>query len=287
MLLEPNYKTKSDDNNKIVDTIPRIVNICCRTEDGFNHMCKWIEENPEKVSRDFLALLAGTMRVEPSLNSSGMPYRGMNSFEWKFNFKSLNQNLGSLFIKRLADNSYEYKRQLSLFSLKTKRPVWFVFAGLGGQWIGMAKALMPIKMFADRIEECHQILTPYGIDIKHLLLSEDKESMSSMTSKFCATTAIEIALYDVMEALNIVPDGILGHSFGEIAAAYADGCLTKKEALLVTYFRGIVTENDKMIPKGLMAVLGMSWSEAQKICPKGTSVVCNNGKEIVVVSGIH
>ena len=149
----------------------------------------------------------------------------------------------------------------------------------------MAKALMPIKIFADKIEECHKVLEPFGVDLKYLLLSDDKNSMSSMTNKFCATTAIEIALTDVMTSLNIIPDGIIGHSFGEIAAAYADGCLSTEEALLVTYFRGVVTESDKKIPKGLMAVVGLSWNEAKKLCPKGTSVVCNNGKDTVVISG--
>ena len=182
---------------------------------------------------------------------------------------------------------YEYKRQHSLYIEKTVRPLWFVFPGLGGQWVGMAKALMPIKTFADKIEECHKILEPYGIDLKHLLLSDDKNSMSTMTNKFCATTAIEIAMMDIMTSLNIIPEGIIGHSFGEIAAAYADGCLNTKEALLVTYYRGVVTESDKKIPKGLMAVAGLSWNEARKMCPKGVSVVCNNGKDTVVVSGMY
>ena len=78
-LLEPNYKTITEDSLKIADEIPRIVNICCRTEEAFNDMCKWIESNPQKVTRDFLALIAETMRIEPSLNSSGMPYRGLTS----------------------------------------------------------------------------------------------------------------------------------------------------------------------------------------------------------------
>ena len=174
-----------------------------------------------------------------------------------------------------------------MFTQKTQRPVWFVFPGLGGQWVGMAKALMPIKVFRESIEECHKMLAPFGMNLKHLLLSDDKDSMSTMTNKFCATTAIEIALFDTISSLGVTCDGIIGHSFGEIAAAYADGCLTAKEALLVTYYRGVVTESDKKIPKGLMAVLAMSWNEAKKLCPKGTSVVCNNGKDTVVVSGIH
>ena len=149
----------------------------------------------------------------------------------------------------------------------------------------MAKALMPIKIFANKIEECHQILDPFGIDLKHLLLSDDKNSMSTMTNKFCATTALEIAMFEVIKALNITPDGIIGHSFGEIACAYADECLTTEEALLVSLKRGVITENDKRIPKGIMAVIGMSWNEVKQLCPQGVSVVCNNAKNTVVVSG--
>lgn len=153
--------------------------------------------------------------------------------------------------------------------------------------MGMAKALMPIKIFADKIEECHQFYRLFNIDLKHLLLSDDKNSISTMTKKFCSTTALEIALFDLIKALGIVPDGIIGHSFGEIAAAYADGCLTTSEALFVSYIRGKITESDKRITKGLMAVVGMSWEDTKKLCPSGVDVVCNNGKDSVVISGIH
>ena len=145
---------------------------------------------------------------------------------------------------------------------------------------------MPIKIFADKIEECHRFYQTYNIDLKHLLLSDDKSSISTMTKKFCATTALEIALFDVIKALEIVPDGIIGHSFGEIAAAYADGCLTTEEALFVSYIRGKITESDKRIPRGLMAVVGMTWEDTRKICPHGVNVVCNNGRDSVVISGI-
>ena len=144
---------------------------------------------------------------------------------------------------------------------------------------------MSLERFAEKIEECHQILVPYGINLKHLLLSEDKDTMSTMTNKFCATTAIEIALYEVMKSLNIMFDGVIGHSFGEIAAAYAVECLNTEEALLVSFFRGLITESDKNLPNGLMAVVGLSWHEMKKRCPEGVEVVCNNGKETVVVSG--
>jgi fatty acid synthase len=101
-----------------------------------------------------------------------------------------------------------------------------------------------------------------------------------MTNKFVSTTALQIALIEVLLKLDIIPDGIIGHSFSEIACAYADQCLSTEEAILTSYWRGVVTENDNQIPKGLMAEVGLSWEETKILCPKGVYVVCNNSKEL-------
>ena len=106
-----------------------------------------------------------------------------------------------------------------------------------------------------------------------------------MTAKFCATTAIEIALFEILKALDITPDGIIGHSFGEIACAYADGCLSTKEAMITTYLRGAITESDTKIPKGLMAVCALTKAEAKKIMPPEVVIACYNAKNTVVLSG--
>jgi fatty acid synthase len=149
----------------------------------------------------------------------------------------------------------------------------------------MARALMPIDIFADKIEECAQILKPFNVDLKHMLLNDDKNSISTMTNKFVTTTSMQIALVEVLKKLDITPDGIIGHSFGEIACAYADGCLTTEEAVLTSYWRGVITESDHKIPKGLMAAVGLSWNETKKILPKGVHVVCDNSKDSVTISG--
>jgi fatty acid synthase len=149
----------------------------------------------------------------------------------------------------------------------------------------MAKALMPIDIFANKIEECAQILKPFNVDLKHMLLNDDKNSMSTMTNKFIATTSMQIALVEVLQKLDITPDGIIGHSFGEIACAYTDGCLTTEEAVLTSYWRGVITESDDKIPRGTMAAVGLSYNETKKMCPKGVFVVCDNSKDSVTISG--
>ena len=77
VLVEPNYKLTTDDNLRIVEEIPRIINICGRTEESVRNWFNFIENNPNKVTRDFLALLTDTMKYTPSINSAGYPFRGI------------------------------------------------------------------------------------------------------------------------------------------------------------------------------------------------------------------
>jgi hypothetical protein len=76
-LLEPNYKELSADAFKIADKIPRLINLCARNEESLKSLFDFIENNPNKITRDFLALICDTMKIKPSLNSAGFPNRGL------------------------------------------------------------------------------------------------------------------------------------------------------------------------------------------------------------------
>ncbi|CAG2105207.1 unnamed protein product [Medioppia subpectinata] len=75
VLLEPNYKVETSNSFLIAENIPRIVNICGRTEEAVKYVMDFIQNNPKRVTNDFLALLAPVMRFVPCINSGGMPYR--------------------------------------------------------------------------------------------------------------------------------------------------------------------------------------------------------------------
>jgi len=59
----------------------------------------------------------------------------------------------------------------------------------------------------------------------------------------------------VLRALDITPDGIIGHSVGELGCAYADGCFTAEEMILAAYARGRASLETDVIP-GMMAAIG-------------------------------
>lgn len=60
---------------------------------------------------------------------------------------------------------------------------------------------------------------------------------------------------DVLTTVGIHPDGIVGHSVGELGCAYADGTLTAQQTVLAAYSRGRAILDSKL-PPGAMAAVG-------------------------------
>jgi fatty acid synthase len=65
----------------------------------------------------------------------------------------------------------------------------------------------------------------------------------------------QVALVDVLTTVGIHPDGILGHSVGELGCAYADGAFTAEQTVLAAYWRGRCILESKL-PHGAMAAVG-------------------------------
>lgn len=110
--------------------------------------------------------------------------------------------------------------------------------------------------------------------------------------------AIQIALTDTLRELGVVPDGIIGHStgnltlythqfynLGEMGCGYADGALTAEQTMKLAYHRGTSIMNCKLGIKGGMAAIGLTWEDAAARCPEGVYPACHNGQDSVTVSG--
>jgi len=109
---------------------------------------------------------------------------------------------------------------------------------MGTQWSGMGRDLMTLKFFHQSIEQSAIVLKKYDIDLFQLILSSTPSDLDKPVNSFVGIAAIQIALVDCLKAMGIEPDGIVGHSVGELGCAYADGCFTAEETLLAAYFRG-------------------------------------------------
>ncbi|KAJ2951876.1 hypothetical protein O0L34_g4119 [Tuta absoluta] len=165
-----------------------------------------------------------------------------------------------------------------------KRPLWFVYSGMGSQWVGMGKQLMRIPTFAAAIERCDKVLKPRGLDIVNIICSPDKTMFDNILHSFVGIAAVQIGLTDVLRQVGIVPDKIIGHSVGELGCGYADGCLTAEEMVLAAFSRGTVSLQTKLI-NGSMAAVGIGYQQAVKLCPPEIDVACHNGPESCTISG--
>lgn len=64
-----------------------------------------------------------------------------------------------------------------------------------------------------------------------------------------------MALVDLLKSIGIEPNGVVGHSVGELGCAYADGTFTADQAILAAFWRGRSILESKL-PQGSMAAVG-------------------------------
>lgn len=89
---------------------------------------------------------------------------------------------------------------------------------------------------------------------------------------------------DILRALDIKPDGMIGHSVGELGCAYADGCFTAEEMIIAAYARGRASVDTKL-PKGMMAAIGLGYKDIKDRLPHDIDVACHNSAESCTISG--
>jgi fatty acid synthase len=183
-----------------------------------------------------------------------------------------------------GENANCLKRNVQESIRAQKLPIVWVFPGAGSQWPTMGRSFLGFPIIRNTMEKLHSLLVPNGIDLMEIITSEDPTTFDNILNTFVGVTAIQIGIVDALKELGIEPDYIVGHSFGEIACAYADGCLTAEQAILIAYYRGISIHESDIID-GLMAVVAMSADALNLIIPEDIDIACYNTVNLCTVSG--
>lgn len=79
-----------------------------------------------------------------------------------------------------------------------KRPVWFIFSGMGSQWQGMGTDLMKLPIFADAINKCDIILKPRGVDIKNILTDQNPKLFDNILNSFVGIAAVQVRVDPIL-----------------------------------------------------------------------------------------
>lgn len=167
--------------------------------------------------------------------------------------------------------------------------VAFVFSGMGPQWWAMGRQLLQQEpVFQETIKKCDTLLKQYT-DWSlwdELTALEVRSRIHETEIAQPAIFAVQVALAALWRSWGIVPDAIVGHSVGEVAAACVAGALSLEDAVRVIFHRSRVQA--KAAGHGKMLAVGLSAQEAQQILAgheEQVSIAAINSPIAITLSG--
>ncbi|MEI5101837.1 type I polyketide synthase [Streptomyces sp. PmtG] len=161
-----------------------------------------------------------------------------------------------------------------------------VFPGQGSQWTGMARQLLDESPeFADAMRACADALAPH-VDWSPLDVVRDGTGLDRVDVVQPVLFAVMVSLARLWRAYGVVPDAVVGHSQGEIAAAVVAGALTLADGAKTVALRSRAIA--RVAGNGGMVSLALPQDRAaERIAPWDgrLALAAVNGPSAVVVSG--
>lgn len=202
----------------------------------------------------------------------------------------------SYFVAATFDQAYGSISEMSKPVRSTKPPkLGFVFTGQGAQHFEMGRELYAYQVYARSLEDADAYLRSMGCEwsvIEELFKASEVSNVDKPDFSQPLCTALQIGLVDLMRHWNILPAAVVGHSSGEIAAAYAKGAITREDAWRISYHRGRLSAKlDEIAPdlRGAMLAAGLDAKAARKYIDEvrrgRATIACVNSPSNVTISG--
>ncbi|HXM28168.1 MAG TPA: beta-ketoacyl synthase N-terminal-like domain-containing protein, partial [Chthoniobacterales bacterium] len=168
--------------------------------------------------------------------------------------------------------------------------VAFVMSGQGPQWWGMGRELMRYEpVFRQSIERCDAAMRPWARFslLEELGRSEDVSQMHRTEIAQPAIFAMQMALTELWISWGVRPAAIVGHSVGEVAAAYVAGVFSLEEAARVIVLRARFMD-DCARGEGTMLAVGLDEDGAQALIARHdrtVTIAAFNGPRSLTLAG--
>lgn len=256
--------------NEFIQTVKdvemmRLINITNRTFEGCQYAIEFLTENRDKINNDYLKLIEDLSFIKPETKLNHHAY-----MLWSPD--------GTVLSKKI-------------FEISKTRPLYLVFNGLGTQWPGMANDLMKIKICATRFIQLSAYTNEnFGFNLIAFLTKQKKEEEFNQDLVKCSISifAIQVALIDLLNYLEIEISGYVSYSIGDYAAAYLDGCASAEELLEMIYRFSTICKNN--LDEGTMLSVGLSKFQVESKLQElnlsdQLSICCVNSSENITIGG--
>lgn len=168
----------------------------------------------------------------------------------------------------------------------TPRKVAFIFPGQGGQWVGMGQQLLEQEpAFRAMMEQCQEAMRPY-IDWSLIDELQSGARFEEIDVVQPMLFAVEVSLAALWRSWGVEPDGVIGHSMGEVASAYTAGAISLADAAHVICRRSQLMK--RVSGLGAMAVVELTFGEALAEISgyeDKLGIAVSNGPRSTVISG--
>ncbi len=165
----------------------------------------------------------------------------------------------------------------------------FVFSGIGSQWWAMGRQLWSEEtVFREVINQCDDLLRLHGSWslCEELTASKERSRINETQIAQPAIFCVQIALAALWRSWGIYPDTVVGHSVGEVAAAYVAGVLSLEDAIQVIFYRSRIQA--RAAGQGRMLAIGLSTNEAERLLmgySEEVSIAAINSPSAITLSG--
>lgn len=169
--------------------------------------------------------------------------------------------------------------------------VVFVYTGMGPQWWGMGRGLVDEPVFRESLDQFDELfgeVAGWSV-IEEMSRPEDASRIGETRVAQPANFGLQYALTRLWASRGIEPVAVVGHSVGEVAAAWASGALTLEEAVVVSYHRSRLQQAVAVddIERGAMLAAGIGEGMAERLVGQyeGTCIAAVNSASNVTFSG--